>query len=283
MTRRRSMKKILLYLDTDRHASPFELLMGHDCGFDGIFHYPQMGVQDAVRLAQDALFARGPDGAKNTVIFVGGSDIAKAESIGQEIQKQMRGNLRMSVILDPRGSHTTGAAAAAFMESVLGDLHGKKVVILAGTGPVGLVLGEVLSGLGAEVTVTTRDPEKKAKYRKVCVRDQASAIGACEGVDAVVSAAPPGVRMLAKESLAKLNASLVMDLNAVPPLGIEGLKENGHGEVRKGVFGIGALRVGKLKNEVEKSLLKRAQERVGFYDWRSALDDARRLVKKVGK
>ena len=43
----------------------------------------------------------------------------------------------VSIMLDSNGSNTTAVAAVAKIEQTLGDLRGKKAVILAGTGPVG--------------------------------------------------------------------------------------------------------------------------------------------------
>ena len=47
-----------------------------------------------------------------------------------------------SIIVDPRGGYSTAAAAVAktfgaSMEKGMGSLEGKKVTVLAGTGPVG--------------------------------------------------------------------------------------------------------------------------------------------------
>jgi len=78
----------------------------------------------------------------------------------------------------------------------------------------------------------------------------------------------------------------VADINAIPPLGVEGLKSEANGEeVVANVFGIGALAIGKLKNKVETELIKKAMEEPkGIFDYRMAYEIAKKaMLEKLEK
>jgi len=78
----------------------------------------------------------------------------------------------------------------------------------------------------------------------------------------------------------------VADINAIPPLGVEGLKSNAEGEeVLPNVFGLGALAIGKLKIKVEAELIKRAaEEPKGIFDYKVAYEIAKkRVIEKLEK
>ena len=70
------------------------------------------------------------------------------------------------------------------------------------------------------------------------------------------------------------------DINAIPPLGVEGLKSEADGEeILPNVFGIGALAIGKLKNKVEAELIKRAAEEPrGIFDYKMAYEIAKKTA-----
>src|SRR6185312_13165434 len=81
-------------------------------------------------------------------------------------QDAMFDPLRVSVMLDSNGSNTTAVAAVVKIEETLGDLRGKKAVVLAGTGPVGQRAAGLLARDGARVTITSRKPEQGEKARQ---------------------------------------------------------------------------------------------------------------------
>jgi len=70
------------------------------------------------------------------------------------------------------------------------------------------------------------------------------------------------------------------DINAVPPLGIEGLKATHKGkEFTLGKFGIGALAIGPLKIQIEGEMFKRAVESPsGIVDYKTAYEIAKKLA-----
>ena len=73
---------------------------------------------------------------------------------------------------------------------------------------------------------------------------------------------------------------IMADINAIPPLGIEGIKlEDDMREIRPGIFGIGALTIGRLKHKVEKEMLKEVRRNgKGTYNYNFALQLARKLL-----
>jgi methylene-tetrahydromethanopterin dehydrogenase len=74
------------------------------------------------------------------------------------------------------------------------------------------------------------------------------------------------------------NCKIVADVNAIPPLGVEGLEFGAEGkEILPRIFGIGALAIGKLKNAVEVELIRRAMEEPkGIFDYKAAYDIAKK-------
>jgi hypothetical protein len=70
------------------------------------------------------------------------------------------------------------------------------------------------------------------------------------------------------------------DINAVPPLGIEGLKSTDKDkEFMPGKFGIGALAIGPLKIQIEGEMFKQAVESPkGIVDYKVAYEIAKKLA-----
>ena len=109
-------KKVIIFLDTDKHASPFDMLIAIDLFPEAqILHYSDVSLRDAKRIIQDAMFPRGPAGVKNTKIFIGGQDVEKALGILDVAKKSLFPPFELSVIIDPRGAYTTASAAVAKM------------------------------------------------------------------------------------------------------------------------------------------------------------------------
>jgi methylene-tetrahydromethanopterin dehydrogenase len=99
----------------------------------------------------------------------------------------------------------------------------------------------------------------------------------------VFSASTEGVRVLEKELFNGLKLLKVMaDINAVPPLGIEGIKlDDDMREMAPGIFSIGALTIGKLKHQLEKGILKQVRKNgKEIYNYNFAIQLARQLLQK---
>jgi len=294
-------KTVIIFLDTDKHASPFDILTAVDLFPDAqILTYSNVEPQDSKRIIQDAMFPRGPDGAKQTKLFVGGYDVEKAVEILEIAKKTMFPPFELAIIIDPRGAYSTASAAVAktlstLMEKGLGDFKGKTVTVLAGTGPVGQAASRLYAMEGANVVVTSRDLAKSTTIANK-INQEIGAERAC-GVQAasphevgeaiknsqvVLSAGAAGVTLLhsiAFEEFGK-QCKVVADINAIPPLGVEGLKPTDENvEIMPGVFGIGALSIGAFKNKVEAQVFKRAVESSkGIFDYKVAYEIAKQMV-----
>ena len=82
------------------------------------------------------------------------------------------------------------------------------------------------------------------------------------GAEVVISAGPPGVCLVNKAAWAGRPGLLALaDLNAVPPLGIEGVEVTDSAAARDGATVYGALGVGNLKMKIHKACIARLFER----------------------
>jgi methylene-tetrahydromethanopterin dehydrogenase len=296
---------ILFYLDTDKRASSFDICMAYDAGFKAVVPYENVGVEDAKKIVQDAMFSRGPKGIKHTTFFIGGRDSQKAEEVLEKVKNIMFPPFETGIIIDPCGAYTTAAAAVAKVERAMSDHKlgnlGDKTCAIFGTGPVGRTMAILLTRLGCNVMIISPNPSRTngEEYVENISRLLSNRYGAnVEGVfaptteekskvlqkaDVIFCAGTEGVRIIEKELLADLKLMKVMvDINAVPPLGIEGIKlEDDMNEMAPGIFGIGALTVGKLKYQLEKNILKEVRKNgKEVYNYNFALQLARKLLEK---
>jgi threonine dehydrogenase-like Zn-dependent dehydrogenase len=179
----------------------------------------------------------------------------------------------VSIMLDSNGSNTTAVAAVVKVEEALGNVKGAKAVVVAGTGPVGQRAAGLLAKGGAKVTITSRKPEQGEKARRsiserfqVAVEivelsnpDQAEAV--LKGADILLSSGPAGVLMIPQGAWANRGIKAAVDLNAVTPLGVEGVELNDSGAKRGGATVFGAFGVGNFKTKLHKRCVARLFER----------------------
>jgi hypothetical protein len=297
-------KPIFIFLDTDKHASPFDILTVIDLIPDVVvLKYEQVMPDDAEKIIYDAMFPRGPKGAKFTKVFVNGKDLNTVNAIVERLRKIMFPPFELAVIVDPRGSYTTASAAVLktlqlSMKLGLGSFEGKSVTVLAGTGPVGIAAAWLYASEGANVTVTSRELSRaqgvansinnELKVNRVVgveARTPEQVGRAIENADIVLSTGAPSVTLLPLNVLKSYGkrVRIVADVNAIPPYGIEGIDPNMDGkEMIPGVYGIGALVIGILKNNIETELIKKAlQEPKGIFDFRSAYEIGKNLFLKA--
>lgn len=299
----KKIKDVIIFLDTDKHVSPFDTLLVID-NFPHVevHHYSQVEPSDARGLTQDAMFPRGPEGAAHTKLFIGGYDFDKAEAILETVKSTMFSPFEMAVIMDPRGANTTGAAMVTKVLGLLdkkrlGGFEHKKAAILAGTGPVGQICAKLMAIDGAGVSITSRQEAKaKAVAEKLNKSLGANKVQGLQAsnpeetavtikdAEVILATGAAGTQLLPltilKEEAKQCN--VLADVNAVPPYGIEGLKPKDEGvEVIPGVLGVGALAIGALKNKVEVELIKRAlASSKGIFDHTIAYQIAKSLAKK---
>ncbi len=298
-------RSILHMLDPMPNNSPFDINMAMDAGFDVLMPYSNVKLDSIYRLTQDAIFSRGPSGVKRTGIFIGGRDLALAIDMLTTCQQAMVPPFEVSVFADPSGAFTTAAALVACVEKELKAKHGKELkdctaLVFGGTGPVGIATGVIASLAGAETSLvdhlsvdTARDVANAYNRRFACTlkatvagndADKAKIIA---NADLVFCTAKAGIQVLSAEVLkAATRLKVAGDVNAVPPLGIEGIKRNHFGEPlihainTTGAVGVGALAVGNVKYQLQNEMLKLMLEtdKPVYLDFRQAFDKARELV-----
>jgi hypothetical protein len=261
------MKKLLFLFDTDPYASVFDTVVGYDGGADRVTGYANVTTDNVGVLVDGTIFTRGGKDKQNTAIFVGGSDMAKGEALLKAVQKKFFGPFRVSVMLDPNGSNTTAAAGVALLAKAT-KLKGKKAVVLAGTGPVGMRAAALLAQEGAEVSLTSRSKERAekaaqaiearfgVKVKPVQGADEAARAKDLEGAQIVFAAGAIGIELV-KTSHWEGNPTIeaVADVNAQPPLGLEGIEATDKGKERDGKLCFGALGIGGLKLKLHRACI----------------------------
>ena len=130
------MRKLLLQLDSSRLPSVFDQVVAYDAGADVIMSYGGVTEGDVRDLIHGCIFTRGPKDLHNTAVWIGGTNMSAGEQLLAMAQDALFDPFRVSIMLDSNGSNTTAVAAVIKIEEAVGDVEGKNVVILAGTGPV---------------------------------------------------------------------------------------------------------------------------------------------------
>ena len=267
------MRKLLLQLDSSPHPSVFDQVVAYDAGADAIMSHGGVADGDVRDLVHGCIFTRGPKDLHHTAIFIGGTDMAAGERLLVAVRKTFFGPMRVSVMLDSNGSNTTAVAAVAKLtQAVGGDVKGRRAVITAGTGPVGIRAAGLLAAAGADVVITSRrhvDPTVLDGLRQrfggsvshAVLSDGASAASVLAGAELLLNTGPAGVQLIPRQAWAGHGSvRAAADLNAVPPLGIEGIEVTDNGVEREGVTAFGALGVGGLKMKIHKACIARLFE-----------------------
>ncbi len=296
---------ILFFLDTSKRASPFDICMAYDAGFTVVVPYENVTTEEAKKIVQDAIFSRDPKGIKRTCFFIGGKDMEKAEEVLKIVRDSMFPPFQANTIIDPAGAYTTAAAMVAKVEdalvkSKLGKLKDKRVAIF-GTGAVGRVAAVLLAKLGCNVTIVSPNPNRKdgdeyvAKLSNL-LRDRyginvegvfaptpAKKTEVIKNADVILCASVAGARIITKEMLNEVKlVKVIADVNAVPPLGVEGMKlKDDMKEFVPGIFGIGPLTIGRLKYKLEQEILREAKRngKGTIYNYNYAMKLARKILK----
>jgi methylenetetrahydrofolate/methylenetetrahydromethanopterin dehydrogenase (NADP+) len=183
------------------------------------------------------------------------------------VKKRFFGPFRVSIMLDPNGSNTTAAAGVALLTKGR-KLKGKKAVVLAGTGPVGMRAATFLAEEGADVTLTSRSQLRAenaaraiesrfgVKVKGIVGADDASRASDVKDANIVFAAGAIGVHLLPESAWQNNpNIELLADVNAQPPLGIEGIEATDKGKDRHGKLCFGALGIGGLKLKLHRACI----------------------------
>ena len=163
-------QKLLFLLDTDPVPSVFDTVVGYDGGADHVIGYGGVTPENVGALVDGTIYTRGAKEKQFTAIFVGGGDMTAGEALFKAVRKRFFANFRVSVMLDSNGSNTTAAAGVALLAKAK-PLAGKKAVVLAGTGPVGMRAAAMLHIEGAEVAITSRQLARAEASAEAPVED----------------------------------------------------------------------------------------------------------------
>jgi methylenetetrahydrofolate/methylenetetrahydromethanopterin dehydrogenase (NADP+) len=287
------MKKILMQLDNDRHASAFDCIVAYDAGVDIVQSYGGVEPQDVRGLILSAVFTRGIPELKDLAVWIGGSDVDMGEQLLNEARHTFFGPFKISLMLDSNGCNTTASTAIAKLARRT-DLKGKSALVI-GPGPVGLRAAVLLAGEGCQVQLASipeellgarysvdlaqRTLEGGRKAAEAFYRSAGAASGgslrvefvqnralmekSMDQTEIVVAAGPAGLRMLPLDFWStKPRLKWLLDFNLTEPLGIEGVKPgDDFAEYYDGKQALGALAIGNPKMKVHKACIAKLFER----------------------
>lgn len=265
---------ILVQLDTDPLPSVFDRVVAVDAGVQHVFSYGGVTPQNVMPLVHGCIFTRGGKDLARTAIFIGGSDVTAGEAVLAEVKKHLlpQYGLSVSLMLDSNGANTTAAAAVRAAGRHL-DLSKAKSLVLGGTGPVGQRVARILAKAGGHVRLGSRQKERAqavcdailahvpyGKLEAVSVASSSDA-DALDDRTLVVAAGAAGAVLLPRKLRLGCKAlKVAIDLNGVPPAGIEGVEGGDKGADRDGHICYGFAGVGGTKMKVHRAAVNRLFE-----------------------
>jgi methylene-tetrahydromethanopterin dehydrogenase len=252
---------ILHLISATKYASPFDVNMAYDAGFDNVMPYTNIELAEVEALTQDAIFSRSPSGIKREALFFGGREIHLALAMQNTAKSSMFAPFEISTMADPSGAFTTAAAMLAKVEKVVSTLQNQTVIIF-GAGAVGSTSALIAAAKGASVQMAAhRNVASMQTYcdkmyqqfgvtlQAVDASTDAAKNAALYKADIALCAGPAGLQILGQSHYASaLTLKVLADVNAVAPLGIAGVGVMADGEqLGNGMVGFGALSIGQLK------------------------------------
>ena len=169
---------------------------------------------------------------------------------------------------DPNGSNTTAAAAVLCAQKHFEQTN--TVTVLGGTGPVGQRIAKLAAPNATRILICSRNLERAEATCELLGRDDndtefiatktsdaAEVEIAIHECDVLFAAGAAGVELATEGWLERhTNVKVAIDLNAVPPVGLNGIavadKEQNRGEV----VCYGAIGVGGLKMKIHKQCIR---------------------------
>ena len=188
----------------------------------------------------------------------------------EAVTKTFFGPFRVSVLFDTNGANTTAAAAVlAALRALAAQLAGVRAAVLAATGPVGQRAHDCSADWAPRLAVGSRSLERASTLATNLHALTGNSVtpfatGGREELDlnlreysVVIAAGAAGVTVLPADLWTKLpNLKVLIDLNAVPPLGIEGIEATDKNAVRGQCRAWGALGVGGTKMKIHKKSIQ---------------------------
>ena len=291
---------ILHLITAAKNASPFDVNMAYDAGFDKIMPYTNVALDEVAALTQDAIFSRSPSGVKLEALFIGGRDIHLALTMQQAAKSAMFTPFEMSTFADPSGAFTTAAAMLAKIDTLLKKnkqtLAAQTIAIFGASGTVGSTAALIAASLGANVQLVAH--KELAQMQEYAADLQATYGVSLQVVDGdndakktqilqtatvAICAAAAGVRVLEHAHFnASKTLSIVADVNAVAPSGAAGVDVMSDGQLIAGtqIYALGALAIGQLKYKTQQTMLQQMLniEHPEHLDYNHAFDIAREIL-----
>ena len=267
---------ILHLITATKNASPFDVNMAYDAGFDKIMPYTNIALGEVVALTQDAMFSRSPSGIKREALFFGGRDIHVALEMQKAAVLSMFTPFEISTMSDPSGAFTTAASMIAKINAHLQQsnqsLAQQTIAIFGASGTVGTTSAIIAAAQGATVqlvahkntaeTIAYADMLHEKYGFKMQVVDginDAAKINILNSATVAICAAIAGVRVLESTHFAQSKTlKLIADVNAVAPSGAAGVDVMSDGAMIADtqIAGFGALMIGQLKYKTQQKLLQ---------------------------
>jgi len=286
------MKKILIQLDSDKHASTFDGIVAYDAGADVVQCYAGITPPDVRSLVLSAFFTRGIPDLNSIAVWIGGSDVDIGEQVLEEARRSFFGPFQVSLMLDSNGCNTTASTAVAKLAR-RAELRGRAALVI-GPGPVGLRAAVLLAREGCSVQLASVPPElfgtrfnpelakrtlesgRKAaegfhgspsaesggSIQVVDVSESAGLENLLGPAEILIASGPAGLCILPRSLWAtKSNLKWLIDFNLTEPLGIEGIQPGDDFAEYDGKQALGALAIGNPKMKVHKACIARLFER----------------------
>ncbi|MFL5329862.1 MAG: methylene-tetrahydromethanopterin dehydrogenase N-terminal domain-containing protein [Gemmataceae bacterium] len=263
-------RKILAHLDTDLVPSLHDRIVALDSGADEVLSYGGVRIEHVANLVQGALFSRDRAGLAGTAILVGGNDLSAGEILFGELRKQLQPQLglQVSLMLDSSRANTSAAATVAAASKHL-ELGATTALVLGGTSATGQRVARLLARAGAEVRLGSRQRDRAdfiatairgqilgAKVSAVSTATATDAPAAIAGAQLVVAAGSAGSMVLPKKLRSGATGlKLLIDLNPVPPAGIEGVEPIDNATERDGIVCYGALAIGAMRLKIQRAAI----------------------------
>ena len=291
---------ILHLITTAKNASPFDVNMAYDAGFDKVMPYINVALEEIVALTQDAMFSRSPSGIKCEALFFGGRDIHVALEMQKAAVLNMFTPFEMSTMTDPSGAFTTAAAMIAKIDTQLRksnqSLAQQTIAIFGASGTVGTTAALIAAAQGAQVHLVAHKHVTQTQayadlllekygfeFQVVDCNNDAAKTLALNNADIAICTAVAGVRVLETSHFTQSKSlKIIADVNAVAPSGAAGVEVMSDGGLISdtNIAGIGALMIGQLKYKTQQKLLQNmlASDVPVHLDFNNAFEVARDIL-----
>ena len=291
---------ILHLITAAKNASPFDVNMAYDAGFDKIMPYTNVVLNEVEALTQDAMFSRSPSGIKREALFFGGRDTHVALEMQKTAVMSMFTPFEISTMTDPSGAFTTAAAMIAKIDAHLKannqTLSQQTIAIFGASGAVGSTAALIAAAQGASVhLVAHKEVAQIQAYADRLHEKYGFNLTVVDGTNdtaktqilniatVAICAAIAGLRVLETAHFSQSKTlKIIADVNAVAPSGAAGVEVMSDGALiaNTQIAGFGALMIGQLKYKTQQKLLQNmlASDTPLHVDFNDAFEVARDLL-----